>query len=147
MIHKTDRRVIVSSNSLQATVEQVLACVILKDDVNVHQTQDAETTSGGNQVGSFLLGYGVEAEDLPTLIMKAIEEINALAVDQKAAIIACDISGLRPTGEGHRLWGKIECIASANGPDQSTWVDAITYEHPDSGTWQITARIIDKEPL
>ena len=64
---------------------------------------------------AFLLGFTVEAPDISSAIGEAIGQISALASDNSADIVDCEVSGVQQTDEGHRIWGTIECTPSV-GP-------------------------------
>lgn len=94
---------------------------------------------------SFIMGYDVEADDIASLIAHA-KEIGAHMSEQNAAIVVCDVSGLRPAGERQRPWGMIDCVPSSGTAHQATRVDDIVCEQPAPARWQVSVRVVNKEP-
>jgi hypothetical protein len=89
---------------------------------------------------SFLLGFTVEAPDISSAIMEAIEHISGLASEYVASVIDCEVSGIQETDEGHRIWGTIECTRSANGPplQRVAPIGGITVEQTAPQVWRVT---------
>lgn len=126
-------RTTLTAASLPAAVEGLLSRVLLQEAPNA------------GEMKHFIVGYGVEADDMASLIVHTIEEIEALVSEQNAAIVACDVSGLRPAGERSRLWGTIECVPSSGAAQEASRVDDIAYKQFASDQWQVSARIINSK--
>jgi hypothetical protein len=126
--------IIITAASEMLAVEHLVSAAVTRDK------------PGADSGESFLLGYNVEAPQLPELIGKAVEEIHALAAEQEARVVACEVSGLHGADDGLRLWGTIECTSSPGTERGSTRVDSVMLEQAERGLWQITAMIISGEP-
>lgn len=130
----------VSNNSITITARDLpLAAEALLRAIFVDQPGE----SRGDD--SFLLGFGAEGPDIPDLIRSAISEIHARTLEQDATIIACEVSGIRPTDDGWRIWGTIECVAEASGILQEPRIDTMTCEQEAQASWRITANLIYEE--
>jgi hypothetical protein len=129
----TQHELVITATSEMLAVEQLLSDTVLRG------RQEHAHAKG------FLVGYNVEGPDLTALIARAIEEIGALAAEQRARIVACEVSGLHMTDEGHRLWGTIECVTTPGEGNEATRVDSIRLEQSTPGLWRLTATTTSKE--
>jgi hypothetical protein len=123
----TDTEIVITAASPMLALEQLLSDAVQSP---VHRPDPEKR---------YLLGFNVEAGDLTTLMTHAIEEIHALAAEQGASVVACEVSGFHETGEAHRLWGTIECTIAAEHAAMSTRVDHVAIEMVAPGQWRLTA--------
>ncbi len=100
----------------------------------------ASVATGSTTGDAFLLGFTVEAPDISSAILEAIEQISALATEYVADVTDCEVSGIQETDEGHRIWGTIECMPSANDACRRSGgqVGELTVEQIMPQIWRIT---------
>ena len=128
------------SNNITVTARDLpLAAEALLQAIFAPQPGDC---GGGD---TFLLGFGAEASDIPDLIRATVSDIHAQATEQDATIIACEVSGIRPTDDGWRIWGTLECTAGTGEVPRRPRPGTMTCDQATPASWRISANLMYEE--
>ena len=122
----TETEIIITADSLTPAVEELLTRIVVTEQLT------------GREESGYLIGFDVEAANVPTMIIRALAEIRHIATEQHGEVIACEVAGIQQTDEGHRLWGTIETVQRSDEARESTRVDDITFETVGLTAWKFT---------
>lgn len=129
--HGAHRTITFTAQTLLSVVEEFLTWVTT--------TRTAQSLPGDR----FLLGFAVDNAEVPGLVEDAVADILAVATEHNAVVLDCDVSGLRRTGDGYRLWGTIECVGPAvsSGNALAIGHGDLRVEQVSPESWRLVAHI------
>jgi hypothetical protein len=96
-----------------------------------------ERASGGE--GQYLAGFAASGPDVAAALLATIGEVAAVAAEQDAGVVHCDVSGVMATDEGQRAWGFVALDPAASAPAEAAVTAAV--ERIDGG-WRAEIAVV-----
>jgi hypothetical protein len=103
-----------------------------------HRYGEREATGEGH----YLTGFAATGAEVSAVLAATLAEVAAVAAEQDAGIVRCDVSGVMATDEGQRAWGFVALDPAASAPADATV--SVVVERTEGG-WRAAVTVVPAE--